>query len=60
MALRNGKETYNKVLKKKEHDKKKRPTTIEIDHETEKENKPSPSLVMFDSIVTYKPRVPCC
>ena len=57
MVLRSGKEVNNKVSEKK-HDKKERLKTIESDFESEKENVASPSLVVFDSIVTYKPRVP--
>ena len=45
-------------MSEKEHDKKQRLKTLERDLESEKENDPSPSSVVFDSSMTYKPRVP--
>ena len=58
MVLGSGKEVNNKVSEK-EHDKKERLKTLESNLESEKEKDPSPSPVVFDSFVTYKPRVPC-
>jgi len=57
MIVRSGKEVDNKVSEK-EHDKKERLKTLESDLESEKENNPSLSPVVFDSSVAYKPRVP--
>ena len=42
----------------KEHDKEERPKTIESDPENEKENNLSPSPVVSNLIILYKPRVP--
>jgi len=58
MVLRSCKEVDNKVSQE-EHDKKERLKTLESDLKFEKENEPSLSPVVFDSSVTYKPRVPC-
>jgi len=55
MVLRRGKEVDNKVSEK-EHDKKGL-KTLESDLDSEKENDPSPSPVVFNSSVTYKSRV---
>jgi len=57
MVLRSGKEVDNKVSEK-EHDKKERLKTLESGLESEKKNDPSPSPVVFDSSVIYKPMVP--
>jgi len=57
MVVRSGKEVDNKVTEK-EHDKKERLKSLESDLESEKENGPSPSPVVFESSVAYKPRVP--
>jgi len=57
MVLRSGKEVDNKVSVK-EHDTEERLKTIESDFESKKENDPSPSSVVSDPSVTYKPRVP--
>jgi len=57
MVLRTGKEVGNKVCGK-EHDKEERLKTIESNLKTGKENYPSPSPVVSDPIVIYKPRVP--
>jgi len=57
MILRSGKEVDNKVSEK-EHDRKERLKTLESDLEVEAENDPSPSPVVFNSSVIYKPRVP--
>jgi len=57
MVLGSGKEVDNKV-DEKEHDKEKRPETIESDPKIEKENNLPPTPTVFDLIVLYKPRVP--
>ena len=57
MVLRSGEKVDNNVSEK-EHDKKERLKTLESDLESEKKNDPSPSPAVFDSSVTYKPRVP--
>jgi len=57
MTLRNGKEVDNKVTEK-EHDKNERLKTLESDLESGKENDPFLSPIVFDSSVTYNPRVP--
>ena len=57
MVLRSGKEVDNKVSEK-EHGKEERLKTMESDLESEKENKSSPSPVVLDPTMTYKPRIP--
>ena len=57
MVFRSGKEIDNKV-REEEHDEVERLKSIESDHESEKENESSPSPIMPDPTVTYKPRVP--
>jgi len=56
VVLKGGKEVNNKVAKK-EHNKDEGSKTIKSNLETKKENDPSPSLIMSDPTVTYKPRV---
>ena len=57
MILRSGKEVDNK-MSENEHDKEERLKSMESGPESEKENDPSPSSVVFIPIMTYKPRVP--
>jgi len=57
MVLRNGKAIENKVSEK-EHDKEERLKTMESDLEIKRENDPTPSHVMSNTTMTYKPRVP--
>jgi len=45
-------------VSEKEHDKDEGPKTIKSAFKTKKENDLSHSPIVFDPIVTYKPRVP--
>jgi len=60
MVLKSGKEVDNKINEEKEHDKEERPNANESDHEIEKENDSSPSPIVFNLIVTYKPKFLYC
>ena len=57
MVVRSHKEVENKASEK-DHDKLERLKIMESDLEIEKENDPIPSPVVYDSIITYKPRIP--
>ena len=47
-----------KLSEKKEHDKDEIPKTINSVLEIEKETDSSPSPVVFDPTISYKPRIP--